>query len=260
MMFNNRNIHIGKNVRLGKNVKIGDNTTIFDNVTIDDNTTICSNCIIGEPIGLYYKQSNYINPPLNIGKNCIIRSNSIIYAGSNIGDNLQTGHHTIIRENNTLGNNCVVGVYCNILDGCKIGNNVHFHSYDSIAENTIVEDFVYFYPFVTVTDDPTPPSNKWLRCKFGEFSIIASNAFILPGTEIGRHCYITAQSRVGGIFEDFSFINGSPAKRMFDVRKAPIVNRETKRRQYPWPYNFERNMPWEGIGFDKWLELNKRDL
>ena len=254
MMFNNINVYIGKNVVLGKNVKIGDNTTIYDNVEIGDNTIICSNCILGEPVGAYYRKKDYNNPKLTIGSDCVIRSNTIIYAGTTIGNKLQTGHHTIIRENNILGEGCVVGVYCNILDGCKIGNYVRFHSYDSIAENSIIDDFCYFYPFVTVTDDPTPPSNCWLPCKFGKFTVIASNAFILPGTEVGKHCFITAQSRVGGKFEDFSFINGSPAKRVFDTRKVPIINRETKRRQYPWPYNFERNMPWEGIGFDKWCE------
>jgi len=260
MMFNNINVHIGKNVILGKDVKIGDNTTIYDNVEIGDNTVICSNCIIGEPTSAYYRDSDYVNPKLTIGSDSIIRSNTIIYAGTTIGKKLQTGHHTIIRENNILGDGCVVGVYCNILDGCKIGNGVHFHSYDSIAENSIIDDFCYFYPFVTVTDDPTPPSNCWQSCKFGEFTVIASNSFILPGTQIGRHCFIGAQARVGGKVEDFSFMIGTPAKKAFDTRKVPIINKETKKRQYPWPYNFSRNMPWEEIGFDEWLKQNNREL
>lgn len=251
---------MGEDVKLGKDVKIGDNTIIYDNVTIGDHTVICSNCIIGEPLGTYYEDADYENPKLEIGANSIIRSNTIIYAGTKIGDGLQTGHHTVIRENNILGNDCVVGMYCNILDGCKIGNNVHFHSYDSIAEGTVVDDFVYFYPFVTVTDDPFPPSNCWENCEFGEFSVIASNAFILPGTRIGRHCFISAQSRVGGEVEDFSFMHGDPAKKIFDVRKVPIINKETKKRQYPWPYNFSRNMPWEKMGFDAWLKINNREL
>lgn len=260
MKFNNINIHIGKGVKLGKNVKIGDNTSIYDNVTIGDNTIICNNCSIGEPTGTFYKTDGYENPPLTIGDNCIIRSNTIIYAGTKIGENLQTGHHTIIRENNELGNDCVVGVFCNILDGCKIGNGVHFHSYDSIAENTEIGDFVYFYPFVTVTDDSTPPSESWQKCVFEEFTVIASNAFIMPGTHIGRHCMVSALSTCKGEYEDFSLIAGNPAKRIMDLRKAPIINRKTKRRQYPWPYNFDRNMPWKGIGFDEWLKINNREL
>ena len=260
MMFNGRNVFIGKDVKLGKNVKIGDNTSIYDNVSIGDNTIIAANCIIGEPIGSYYKDDNYQNPLLTIGSDCIIRSNTIIYAGTKIGNCLQTGHFTIIREGNVIGDNCVVGTYCNILNGCKIGNNVHFHSYDSIAEGTLVGDYVYFYPFVTVTNDPTPPSNHWEHCEFGEFTVVATEAFILPGTVIGRHCFISAQARISGKVEDFSFMYGSPAKKVFDTRKAPIINKDTKRRQYPWPYNFDRGMPWAGVGFEQWLKDNNREL
>lgn len=260
MKFNNINVHIGENVHLGINVKIGDNTTIYDNVTIGDNTVISSNCIIGEPSGDYYRNPDYKNKELIIGEKCVIRSYTVIYSGSIIEGGLQTGHHTIIREGNKLGKNCVVGVYCNILPDCHIGDGVHFHSYDSISEGSIIGDYAYLYPFVTLTDDPTPPSNEWLACKIGEFTVVASNSFLLPGTEIGRHCLVGAQSRVGGKFDDFSFINGSPAKRIMDMRKAPIVNRETKRLQYPWPYNFDRGMPWAGIGFDEWLKENNREL
>lgn len=260
MKFNNKNVQIGKNVQLGKNVKIGDNTSIYDNVRIGDNTIISSDCLIGEPTGSYYRDSDYQNKELIIGDNSIIRSNTIIYAGSKIGVGLQTGHHTIIREGCVMGDNCAVGVYCNILPDCKIGDYVHFHSYDSISEGSIIGSYVYIFPFVILTVDPTPPSNNWLICKIGEFSVIASNSFLLPGTEIGRHCFVGAQSKVGGHFEDFSFITGNPAKRIMDIRKTPIINQETKKIQYPWPYNFDRGMPWEKIGFDEWLKKNNREL
>ena len=256
MKFNNTNVLLGSNVRLGKNVRIGDNTTIYDNVTIGDNTVISSNCLIGEPVNSYYHETTYNNPELTIGANSIIRSNTIIYAGTAIGEGLQTGHFSIIRENNVLGDHCCVGVYCHIMDRCNIGNYVRFHSYDSIGELSEIGDFVQFYPCVTTTNCPAPPSDILLGCKFGEYSIIAANAFFLPGSEIGRHCFVGSQSSVKGIFEDFSFISGNPAKRLMDVRKAPIINAITHKRQYPWPYNFTRNMPWEEIGYEQWLNLN----
>lgn len=260
MMFNKKNVFIGKNVVLGKNVRIGDNTIVYDNVIIGDNSVIAANCVIGEPINDYYHSDRYINPSLEIGENALIRSNTIIYAGSKIGCNFQSAHYVTIRESNKIGDNCVVGMYTHILNGCTIGNYARFHSYDSIGENSEIGDFVFFYPFVTITTDPTPPSNELLICKIGEFTQIASGCLLLPGAEIGRHCLIGVQSRVGGRFKDFSFIAGTPARRIMDVRQAPIVNRETRKRQYPWPYNFSRNMPWAECGFDQWLETNNRKL
>lgn len=260
MKFNNINVYIGENVHLGKNVKIGDNTSIYDNVTIDDNTIVSSNCLIGEPTSEYYSSKAYINKSVYIGANSIIRSNTIIYAGVNAGEGLQTGHHTMVRENNILGRNCVVGMYCNILPDCIIGDYVHFHSYDSISEGSVIEDYAYLFPFITLTADPTPPSDNWQACKIGMFTVIAANSLLLPGTEIGKHCLIAAQSKVGGKFEDFSFISGSPARRIMDIRKAPIINKGTKKLQYPWPYNFNRGMPWAGKGFDVWLKENNMTL
>ncbi|MBK7762862.1 MAG: hypothetical protein IPI46_05745 [Bacteroidetes bacterium] len=43
---------------------------------------------------------------------------------------------------------------------------------------------------------------------------------------------------------------GNPAKVIKDVRE--IKSRESGESHYPWPYNFERGMPWEGIGFENW--------
>ena len=42
------------------------------------------------------------NKTLKIGKNAIIRSGSIIYAGTSIGDNFNTGHYVIVREKNSI--------------------------------------------------------------------------------------------------------------------------------------------------------------
>jgi len=82
MKFNNRNIHISSSAKMGSNVKIGDNTVIYDNVEIGDNTIIANNCVIGEPINDYYHNKDYQNPVTKIGKNSLIRSHAIIYAGA----------------------------------------------------------------------------------------------------------------------------------------------------------------------------------
>jgi UDP-3-O-[3-hydroxymyristoyl] glucosamine N-acyltransferase len=259
MKFDGKNISIGKNVKLGKNVRIGDNTMIYDNVIIGDNTIICDNCSIGEPQNAYYFDNSYQNPTLKIGANSLIRSHAIIYAGSSLGDYLQMGHYSIIRENNIFGNHCMVGIYVNILDGCKIGNYDRFHSYVQIAEKSVIEDFVFFFPNVIITSDPTPPSNVIKNCFFGAYSQILANVLVLPDTHIGKHCVVAAQTRVRGTYKDYSFIAGEPPRRMFDTRKVLIINEQTRKRQYPWPYNFSKNMPWNGIGYEEWLKNNHND-
>ena len=248
MKFNNNNI------KIGKNVKIGDNTTIYDNVTIGDNTTVCNDCVLGEPLYGYYKDDNYENPELVIGPNSLIRSHCIFYAGSSFGENLQTGHRATMREHTVVGNNCSIGSYCDIQGECTIGSYVRMHSYVNVGQGSEIEDFVFISPYTVLTNDPTPPSEVLAGVKIGKYSQVTTSCVLLPGAVIGRNCLVAAHSTVGGTFEDFSLISGSPAKRVCDVRKAPFFNLITNKRQYPWQRNFERNMPWAGIGFDKWCE------
>lgn len=95
-----KNCAIGENVEFGPNVVLGHNCIIEDNVKIgagsyiDSNTIIRSgvniqekafigsNCIIGEYWMDFCMDRTKHDHPLYIGKNALIRSGSIIYAGS----------------------------------------------------------------------------------------------------------------------------------------------------------------------------------
>ena len=86
---------------IGNNVLIGNNVTINPNVTIGDNTVIGHNVVLGEPESSYYSSPiNHKFSDLIIGKDCIIRSGSVIYEGSTFEDKFQTGPMVSIRERN----------------------------------------------------------------------------------------------------------------------------------------------------------------
>ncbi|MCX8148577.1 acyltransferase [Thermaurantimonas aggregans] len=256
MKFNNRNIYIADSANIGKNVKIGDNTFIYENVTIDDGTIIANNCIIGEPLNDYYFKNEYSNPKTYIGKNSLIRSHTIIYAGTKTKSNFQTGHRVTIREFTEIGQNCSIGTNSDIQGFCVIGDYCRFHSYVNVGQKSKIGNFVFIYPFVVLTNDPTPPSDTLIGVEIKDFTQIAAGAVLLPGCVIGSNSLIAANSTVGGIYEDDSFISGSPAKRIGKLSKMPFFNKSGKR-HYPWPYHFERGMPWAGIGFDNWREQLK---
>lgn len=258
MKFNGKNITIGKNVSLGVNVRIGDNTTIYDNVTIGDNTIISNNCIIGEPLSDYYNKNNYENPPLYIGKNSLIRSHNIFYAGSKFGDYLQTGHYVTVREFTETGTNCSFGTHSDIQGFCNMGNYVRLHSYVNIGQKSKLGNFVFIYPFVVLTNDPTPPSDNLMGVTIGDYSQIAASTVLLPGVIIGKHCLVAANSTVGGNYSDDTFIAGSPATSVGKLSKMPFFNSQGVK-HYPWPYNFDRGMPWKKEDYSSWLKNNPND-
>lgn len=257
MKFNQRNISISPSAKIGSNVKIGDNTVIYPNVEIGDNTVIANDCVIGEPLNTYYFNESYEQPKTLIGKNSLVRSHAIIYAGSIFGDYLQTGHRVTIRENTITGHHCSFGTNNDIQGDCVIGNYCRFQSFVNVGQKSIVGSYVFLYPFVVLTNDPMPPSNNLKGVQIDDYSQVTSGAIILPGVKIGKHCLIGSNSTVGIDVPDFSFLSGSPAKLFGDVRKLPLFS--DKGRHYPWPLNFERGMPWEGIGYKNWLENFKND-
>jgi acetyltransferase-like isoleucine patch superfamily enzyme len=86
----------------------------------------------------------------------------------------------------------------------------------SIGKNTAIA------ANVTITDINHPYENVDLPIErqdievseviIGEDCKIYNNAVILPGTNIGKHCVVGANSVVRGVFPDFSVIAGIPAK------------------------------------------------
>lgn len=256
MKFNNINVIISPKAKIGKNVRIGDNTTIYDNVEIGDDTIISNNCIIGEPLNDYYFNEEYNNPSTIIGENSLIRSHTIIYAGNVFGENFSCGHRVTIRENTKFGDSCRIGTLSDIQGHSEFGNHCWLHSNVHIGQKSKIGNFVFIYPYVVFTNDPTPPSNICIGPTVGDYSQIAVYSVLLPGVKIGKHCLVGAGSIVSKDIDDYQLVLGNPAKQIKNV--SEIKDRETGESHYPWPFRFERGMPWEGVGFKEWEEENEK--
>jgi acetyltransferase-like isoleucine patch superfamily enzyme len=256
MKFNGRNISISPKAQLGRNVKIGDNATIYDGVEVGDDSIICNDAVLGEPVSDYYENPDYSNPTTVIGAGALIRSHTIIYAGCEIGEGLSTGHGACIREYTMIGKHCLVGANCFLMGKLRLGNYCRLHSFIGIAQNWSLGDFVFIYPFVTMTDDPWPPSNDTVAGSIGNYSQVATHAVLLPGVHIGENCLIGAHSMVSKNIPSFSLAVGNPARVLMDIRKYTAGGKENL---YPWMTRFDRGMPWSGIGFEAWSQQNRID-
>lgn len=252
MKFNNRNIFISPLAKIGTNVKIGDNTIIYDNVEIGENTIIANDCVIGEPLNNYYYSKDYQNPVTKIGRNSLIRSHAIIYASADLGEGFSSGHRITIRENTKFGKEGKVGTLCDIQGYVTFGEYCWLHSNVHIGQRSTIGNFVFIFPYVVFTNDPHPPSEICIGPTISDYAQIAVGAILLPDVKIGTHTLIGANSVVINNVNDFDVVAGSPAKRLCDIRDIKSkINPEKS--YYPWPYNFDRGMPWEGKSYDEWL-------
>lgn len=253
MKFNNRNVQISPKARIGANVKIGDNAVIYDHAEIGDDSVICNDCVIGEPLADYYRDPSYVNPPTVIGPRALVRSHAIIYAGCKIGSDFSTGHRVTIRENTVIGEHCSVGTLSDIQGSATLGKYCRLHSNVHISQTCSLGDFVFMYPYTVMSNDPCPPSHEVKGGHIGSYTQVGVHAVILPGVRVGENCLVGANSVVSKKTADFSLVMGDPAKVVMDIREYIVLG---KGRPYPWMNRFDRGMPWEGIGFEAWMQQN----
>lgn len=136
---------------------------------------------------------------IKIGKGCTIYKNCRIegitsYEGINYTPSITLGDKVTVQQNLHL--TCANSIF--------IGDNV------AIAANVSITDIDHLYIDIT-----RPIEKNKLMVKdviIGENSKIYNNAVILPGTHIGKHSVIGANSVVNGDFPDYSIIVGSPGR------------------------------------------------
>ena len=265
-----KNVIIGENVKLGDNVTIKSgcilddnvvikdnvyidyNTIIHSNVIIDENTTIGARCILGEYVADFYKDRVNKNHPLYIGRDSLIRSETIIYGDNSFGNSLQTGHRVTIREHTKIGEHVRIGTLSDIQGYCEIQNYVNLHSNVHIGQKSIIKNYAWIFPYVILTNDPNPPSNSLIGVTIEEYAIVATGTVILPGKTVGTGALIGAGSVVTKDIGAGKVAVGNPAKERCDT--VSLRDSLTGEQVYPWQYTFDRGMPWENIGYDNWLK------
>ncbi|RJS49585.1 MAG: acyltransferase [Methanobacterium sp.] len=162
-------------------------------------------------VGVKYKK--FSKSP-QIGKNPLIRSNSIIYNDVNIGDNFQTGHNVLIREKTEIGNDVLIGSNSVIEGSCNIGNEVRIQSNVYIPTNTIIEDNVFIGPCACFTNDKYPIriEYKLMGPVVRKGASIGANSTFLSKVEVGEGAMVAAGAVVTRSIPPWSLAIGAPAK------------------------------------------------
>ncbi len=156
------------------------------------------------------------DPTLVIGEDAVLRSGTVIYAGSRIGARLMTGHNVVVREENVVGND--VSIWSNsVIDyGCEIGDGVKIHTGVYIAQFTRIREGAFLGPGVIIANDPHPGCAHSRECMRGptiERDVrIGVNVTILPFLTIGEGALIGSGSVVTRDIPPRMVAYGNPAR------------------------------------------------
>jgi len=235
-MTKRKNVHVtGKNIKISKNVKIGKNVIIYDNVEISDDAIIEHNVVLGYN-NLTHLRPEYKDKPLitKIGKNVLIRPNSVIYAGSSIGEHSMINQNVVLREFTEIGHHSSIGSLCMCEGYTRIGNYTTVHSQVHLTAKMIIEDYVFVGPLAGTANGyrvsyfrDIPRVEKGPHIKKG--AIIGAHALLLPGVIIGEQAIVAAGAVVTKDVPDFKVVMGIPAKIIRDIEDEERLSCEKSR-------------------------------
>ncbi len=158
-------------------------------------------------IGRYYATSQ----GAAIGKDCIVRSGTVVYEMAQLGDRVRTGHNALIREQCVIGDDTLIGSSA-MLDGMvKVGRRVSIQSNAYLPNLTVVEDDVFIAPNVCFTNDRYPQTRRLIGVVVERNAIICANATLIAGVKVGENAVVGAGAVVTKDVPHDTVVVGNPA-------------------------------------------------
>lgn len=183
----------------------------FQNVEIGPGAQIGDYALIGVP-ARGCKEGDLVT---RIGKNALIRSHTVIYAGNRIGDNFETGHHVMVREENRIGDQVSIGTLSVVEHHVTIADTVRIHSQAFVPEYTVLEEGCWLGPNCVLTNVLHPLCPKAKECVKGPIikrgAKIGANATISPNVTVGEMAVVGSGAVVVADVPARAVVAGNPA-------------------------------------------------
>jgi len=185
---------------------------VYPGVEIGDNFVI-------EPfvrIGASYGGMREGEVATRIGKNAVIRSGTVIYAGNVIGDDFSTGNGVNVRELNEIGHNVSIGTHSIVEHHVVIRDGVRLHSGVFVPEFSFLDEECWLGPHVCLTNAKFPRSIRVKESLIGPRILkgakIGAGSIILAGVTVGEGALVGAGSVVTSNVDAGTVVVGNPAR------------------------------------------------
>lgn len=212
---------------------------------IGEDTLIDETAVIGYPSKATQLASRSFDKSAGaaVGKQCILRSNAVVYEDVVIGDDVQVAHNVVIREGVRIGDGCVFGNNAAVLDHAQLGRNVRVMELALVCEGAVIGNDVFIGPHATMTqrrymmgafvasgriseEDADRPEAEFAEPGGPSVVVeddvrIGAGAVLLAGVRVGKGCVVAAGAVVTTDIPENHMAVGNPA-RVFPHKPPPV--------------------------------------
>jgi acetyltransferase-like isoleucine patch superfamily enzyme len=211
-------------VETGENVLVDFNSVIYGPARLGPGTYVGSGCVVGFPVSKQleeFRRSGRFSKkePAIIGRECVLRSGSVLYSNIQLDDKVSIGHSALIREAVSIGKGTKVGTHVVIDGDSKIGAHVSIQTGVYICTYSTVEDGAFLGPCCVFTNDKYVAQRpyKLIGPTVKKGASIGANALLFPGITIGEGAVVGSQAMVNRDVPARTIFAGIPAKKIRDV-------------------------------------------
>ena len=153
-----------------------------------------------------------------VGDGAVIRSHSVVYAGSRIGEGFQTGHRAVV------GPAMQIGV------GCSIGTGTVTEGFAQLDDSARVHSLCYLGPFARVFSKAWVGPNNIIASSLEQVTAVGSGAILglrvhaFPGVRIGERSLIGTRCLLRNDIRPYKLVLGDPPRSVRSIDK--IVSRD----------------------------------
>lgn len=149
-----------------------------------------------------------------VADGAVIRSHTVIYAGSKIGPGFQTGHHALVGPGMEIGARCSVGTnsmtagYAELRDGARI------HGLGFVGEFASIQEGAWVGPYALVESD------RERVTVVAAGAILALHVHILPGVRVGERSLLGTRCLISKDVAPYRLVVGDPPRALRSIEKV----------------------------------------
>ena len=137
---------------------------------------------------------------------------NFVAADAKIGKNVKIWNFVYVGSKTTIGDNVKIGSLAHVDYGVSIGAGTKIEGSAYIPPLSKIGKNVFIGPAVVLTNDPYPPSKKWVGVTIEDGAVIGARAVILAGVTIGKRAVVAMGSVVTKDVPPGKVVRGAPAR------------------------------------------------